>query len=78
MNTKNPRVERNSLHFPLDRYYRRKVMKCVLAVICACALILTCCEYQDGSIGLWNFIWLAVFALSGKALDRLITKYPNI
>ena len=54
--------------------YIQDITKTVLAVICAAALILTCCEYQDGSIGLWNFIFLAVFALSAKALDRFITK----
>lgn len=50
-------------------------MKTVLAVICAAALILCCCEYQDGSIGLWNLIFLAVFALSARALDKVVTKY---
>lgn len=52
----------------------QNITKSVLAVICAAALILTCCEYQDGSVGLWNFVFLAVFALSARALDKFITK----
>jgi len=49
----------------------------VLAVICAVSLICTCCEYQDGSIGLWNIIWLTVFATAARALDILVNKYEQ-
>jgi len=54
-----------------------KILWNVLAVVCAVSLIMTCCEYQDGSIGLWNFIWLAVFATSARILDKLVTKYER-
>lgn len=54
-----------------------KILWNILAVICAFSLILTCCEYQDGSIGLWNFFWLAVFATSARCLDKLVTKYDK-
>jgi len=52
-----------------------KILFAVLAVICGVSLVLTCAEYQDGSIGLWNFFWLAVFATSARFLDKLVTKY---
>lgn len=51
----------------------KNILKTTLAVLCAVAMVLMCAEYQDGSIGLWNFIWLAVFAGSGWALDKVAT-----
>ena len=51
----------------------KNILKSVVAAICAAALIATCCEYQDGSIGLWNLIALAVFAITAKILDKLAT-----
>lgn len=51
----------------------KNILKTSLAVLCAAAMVLMCAEYQDGSIGLWNFIWLAVFAGSGWALDKVAT-----
>lgn len=51
----------------------KTILKTVLACVCAAAMVLMCAEYQDGSLGLWNFIWLAVFAGSGWALDKVAT-----
>lgn len=54
-----------------------KILWTVLAVICALSMVLMCAEYQDGSIGLWNFFWLAVFGISARTLDKLISKYEK-
>lgn len=50
----------------------KNILKSVLTVICAVALIATCAEYPDGSIGLWNLIALAVFAASAYGLEKII------
>lgn len=53
------------------------VLCTVLAVICAAALVATCAEYPDGSIGLWNIIALTVFAVSAYALDKVANLKTN-
>ncbi len=51
----------------------KNILKAALAIVCAIALVLMCAETQDGSISMWNFAWLAVFAGSGWALDKIAT-----
>jgi hypothetical protein len=43
----------------------------ILGAVCVLSLILTGCEYPDGSVGLWNFIWLAVCFVSAMVLCKL-------
>ena len=48
----------------------KKNLKKVLAVVCVLAILSAGCEYPDGSIGLWNWISLAVAGLTGWWLNR--------
>jgi len=49
----------------------KKTFKAILAIVCVTAIFLTCGEYPDGSVGLWNFGCLAVAAIAGYGLKRM-------
>lgn len=48
-----------------------KIIKRILGAVCVVSLILTGCEYPDGSVGLWNLAWLTICFLSAMALCKL-------